>query len=384
MGAAESKERIRPVNEVALAAHSLAVGYRTGRRSRHTVLQDVNLKLNQGEFACMLGPNGAGKSTLLKTFGNMQPPFAGSVEIGGRNIERLGNHVLAKLLSVVLTDRLTVGRLTSYELVGLGRYPYTGWSAGLTAEDHSIIRWAIRATRSDALAARDVSELSDGERQRVMIARALAQQPTVMLLDEPTAFLDLPTRVEITGLLKRLTRETGLAVLMSTHDLDLALRSADTLWLITPGREVMRGAPEDLILQGALQSTFSSAELVFDSDMGGFRPHIAATGNALLEAKGLPAMWMRRALEREGFRVFDNRNTGENIDVEITAISEEKAVAWCLRMGSTEHHCPDIGSLVTEVRTFFQSLSATKGSAPRVNAFSPPFPLSRESSNQNQ
>ena len=364
MGIAESQEGIRPVNEVALAAHSLAVGYRTGRTSRHTVLEDVNLKLNQGEFACMLGPNGAGKSTLLRTFGNMQPPFAGSVEIGGQYIGRLSSHVLAKLLSVVLTDRLTVGRLTSYELVGLGRYPYTGWSAGMTTEDHKIIRWAIRATRSDDLAARDVSELSDGERQRVMIARALAQQPTVMLLDEPTAFLDLPTRVEITGLLKRLTRETGLAVLMSTHDLDLALRSADTLWLITPGREVMQGAPEDLILRGALQSTFSSEELVFDSDMGGFRPRIAAKGNALLEAQGLPAMWMRRALEREGFRVLDSRIAGEDVDVEITAIGEEEVATWCLRAGYAEHYCPDIGSLVTQLRTLLKTIPATEGAGP--------------------
>lgn len=342
------------MNEVALAANSLAVGYRTGRTSRHTILQDVNLKLSQGEFACMLGPNGAGKSTLLRTFGKMQPPFAGSVEIGGRNIDHLNSHVLAKLLSVVLTDRLTVGRLTSYELVGLGRYPYTGWSSGLTAEDHKIIRWAIGATRSGGLAARDISELSDGERQRVMIARALAQQPTVMLLDEPTAFLDLPTRVEITGLLKRLTRETGLAVLMSTHDLDLALRSADTLWLITPKREVMQGVPEDLILQGALQATFSSEELVFDSDIGGFRPRIAARGNALLGAEGPPAMWMRRALEREGFRVFDSIASGEIMDVEITANDADKTTPWRLRTGSTEHHCPDIGSLVTQLKEALQ------------------------------
>ena len=252
------------MKEAALSTRSLTVGYRAGRTKRHTLLQDVDLELREGEFVCLLGPNGTGKSTLLRTIGKMQPPLAGSVEIGGRDIYQLSNHALATLLSVVLTDRLTVGRLTAYALIGLGRYPYTGWAAGLTAEDHSIIRWAISATRSDDLAARDVSELSDGERQRVMIARALAQQPTVMLLDEPTAFLDLPTRVEITGLLKRLTRETDLAVLMSTHDLDLALRSADTLWLINPEGRVEHGAPEDLILRGALQSTFSSSELIFD------------------------------------------------------------------------------------------------------------------------
>lgn len=343
------------MKEAALATQSLSVGYRTSRTSRQVILQDVNLKLAQGEFVCMLGPNGAGKSTLLRTIGKMQPLLSGGVEIDGRDIDRLSNHDLARILSVVLTDRLTVGRLTTYELVGLGRYPYTGWAAGLRPEDHRIIQWAIRATRSVELAARDVSDLSDGERQRVMIARALAQQPAVMLLDEPTAFLDLPTRVEITGLLKRLTRETGLAVLMSTHDLDLALRSADTLWLITSEREVMHGAPEDLILQGALQSTFSSEELVFDADMGGFRPRLEATGNALLEAEGLPAMWMRRALEREGFRVFDRRATGEEMDVEIVGYGQKERVTWRLKTGRGERVCPDIGSLMVQVRAYLKS-----------------------------
>ena len=333
MGAAEGEKGLRPVNDVALAARSLA----------------VDLELHQGEFVGLLGPNGTGKSTLLRTFGRMQPLLAGSVEIDGRNIHHLSNHTLATLLSVVLTDRLTVGRLTAYELVGLGRYPYTGWAAGLSPKDHSIIQWAIGATRSHDLAARDISELSDGERQRVMIARALAQQPTVMLLDEPTAFLDLPTRVEITGLLKRLSRETGLAVLMSTHDLDLALRSADTLWLITPEGRVEHGAPEDLILRGALQSTFSSSELVFDSDIGGFRPRSPAIGNALLIADGLSGIWMRRALEREGFMVLDSRSAGEEIDIEIVADDSEEPTTWQLKMGGVEHHHPDIGSLIAQI-----------------------------------
>ncbi len=351
MGAAEGKKGLRPVSEVALAAHSLAVGYKAGPTKYRTVLQGVDLELHQGEFVGLLGPNGTGKSTLLRTFGRMQPLLAGSVEIDGRNIHHLSNHTLATLLSVVLTDRLAVGRLTAYELVGLGRYPYTGWAAGLTTEDHRIIQWAIHATRSDDLTARDISELSDGERQRVMIARALAQQPTVMLLDEPTAFLDLPTRVEITGLLKRLTRETGLAVLMSTHDLDLALRSADTLWLITPEGRVEHGAPEDLILRGALQSTFSSSELIFDSDIGGFRHHTPVTGNALLVAGGLSERWMRRALEREGFKVFDSQTAiGEQIDVEIVANDLVETSTWLLRADGNEIHCPDIGSLVAYLR----------------------------------
>ena len=338
------------MNEAALATHSLAVGYKTGRARSHAVLEGIDLELSQGEFVCLLGPNGAGKSTLLRTIGKMQPPLAGSVEIGGRDIYQLSNHALATLLSVVLTDRLAVGRLTAYALIGLGRYPYTGWAAGLTAEDHRIIQWAIRSTRSDELAARDISELSDGERQRVMIARALAQQPTVMLLDEPTAFLDLPTRVEITGLLKRLSRETGLAALMSTHDLDLALRSADTLWLITPEGSVEHGAPEDLILRGSLQSTFSSSELIFDSDTGGFRHNTPVVGNAMLTASGLPEKWMRRALEREGFKVFDSGVASEEMDAEIVEDDSDQAPAWRLRVGVEERRCEDIGSLVSMLR----------------------------------
>ena len=367
MGVAEGEKGIRPVKEAALATHYLAVGYKNSLTSRKVILQNVNLKLAQGEFTCMLGPNGAGKSTLLRTIGKMQPLLTGSVEIDGRSIDHLSNHDLARLLSVVLTDRLTVGRLTTYELVGLGRYPYTSWTSGLTSEDHRIIRWAIRATRSVDLAAREVSDLSDGERQRVMIARALAQQPAVMLLDEPTAFLDLPTRVEITGLLKRLTRETGLAVLMSTHDLDLALRSADTLWLITPEGEVMHGAPEDLILQGELQSTFSSEELVFDADMGGFRPRLEATGNALLEAEGLPAMWMRRALEREGFRVYDRSINGVQIDVEIVECYQKEGSAWRLKTDCEERNFPDIGSLMIQIRAFikFRPLTDPTAQVPR-------------------
>ena len=337
------------MKEVALATHDLAVGYKSGRSKRTIVLQNVDLELHRGEFVCMLGPNGAGKSTLLRTLGKMQPTLAGNVEIEGSDIDRLSGYSLAKLLSVVLTQRLTVGHLTGYELIALGRYPYTGWAAGLTAQDHRVVRWAINVTRSNHLASRDIAELSDGERQRVMIARALAQQPTVMLLDEPTAFLDLPTRVEITGLLKRLSRETGLAVLMSTHDLDLALRSADTLWLITSEHKLELGAPEDLILRGELQSTFSSSELYFDSDIGGFRPLIPAKGTALLIADGLPGMWMRRALEREGFRIYESRVAGEQTDVEIAADTSGETTTWRLKMGGVEHRYSDIGSLIAQI-----------------------------------
>ena len=141
---------------------------------------------------------------------------------------------------------------------------------------------------------------------------------------------------------------------MSTHDLDLALRSADTLWLITSEGRVAHGAPEDLILRGVLQSTFSSSELIFDSDIGGFRPRPPAIGNALLIADGLSRTWMHRALEREGFRVLDSRVAGEQIDFEIVADDSEEAPIWRLKTGGIERHCPDIGSSYYPRRQFEQ------------------------------
>ena len=182
-----------------LRSQSLSIGY-----PGHTVAADLNLHLTQGRLVCLLGPNGAGKSTLLRTLCAMQPPLAGQVLLNGVDIHTISSRELARLLSVVLTDRVQVGLLSAYELVSLGRYPYTGWNGRLSAEDHRIIRQSIEATGAQDLAARPVDELSDGERQKVLMARALAQQPKLLVLDEVTAFLDLPRRVDIMRTLRRL------------------------------------------------------------------------------------------------------------------------------------------------------------------------------------
>lgn len=206
-------------------------------------------------------------------------------------------------MSVVLTDRVQVGLLSAYELVSLERYPYTGWNGRLSDDDHRIIRESIEAAGAEDLAARPVDELSDGERQKVLMARALAQQPQLLILDEVTAFLDLPRRVDIMRTLRRLAQGHNATILLSTHDLDLAIRSADELWLLEKGGAFHCGAPEDLVLNGSFAQAFRSEGIEFNPADGHFERRGEKDGEAAVEGEGLPALWTKRALARIGFAV---------------------------------------------------------------------------------
>jgi iron complex transport system ATP-binding protein len=294
------------MNDTIAVLEDLAIGYVHLRGPDHIVAHDLDLSLAVGELVCLIGPNGVGKSTLLRTIAGMQSPLDGRVLLDGHDIRTLKASELARLLSIVLTERIHVGILSAYALVALGRTPYTDWTGRLTTRDQEIVRWAIRIVGATELASRNVGELSDGERQKVMIARALAQEPRLMILDEPTAFLDLPRRVEIMRILRRLARTSGSAVLLSTHDLDLALRSADRIWLMRSGGIIEVGAPEDLVLSGAFEATFDSEGIEFDREAGSFKIHTDRASEILLRGSGIEVTWTRRALEREGFCVQDN------------------------------------------------------------------------------
>ena len=235
----------------------LSIGY-SQKLDKKVVAQDISVDLHAGELVCLLGPNGAGKSTLMRTISGAQKPLGGQVLLDGNSVHEMSAPQLARKLSLVLTERVQAGMLTAYEVVGLGRYPHTNWAGKLTDYDHQIINWSIKMVGADELAGRVLAELSDGERQKIMVARSLAQEPQVMILDEVTAFLDLPRRVEIMHLLRSLAHSTDKAILLSTHDMDLALRSADRLWLLPKGGKLHVGAPEDLVLNGSFEEVFSS------------------------------------------------------------------------------------------------------------------------------
>ncbi|MAS37964.1 MAG: ATP-binding protein [Anaerolineaceae bacterium] len=289
-----------------LNTHDLTIGYKATRRAVTVVAEELNLTLEAGELVCLIGPNGVGKSTLLRTIAGLQAPLSGQVLLNGDDIYRLSARELARRLSMVLTGRVEVGVLSAYELVALGRHPYTNWAGRLTAHDEAVVRWAIESVGAVALAGRNFGELSDGERQKILIARALAQEPELMLLDEPTAFLDLPRRVEMLALLRELAHETGRAILLSIHDLDLALRSADRIWLLANDGTMHVGAPEDLVLTGAFAEVFHSEGVTFDPQTGSFALHVERGGVVSLAGDGLPLIWTRRALERAGFEVVSN------------------------------------------------------------------------------
>jgi iron complex transport system ATP-binding protein len=327
-----------------LEAADLAIGYTRPRQPPIQVLDGIELSLRSGELVCLLGPNGAGKSTLMRTLAGMQSPLAGSVRLDGSDLHAMEPRCLARRLSLVLTDRVEVGRLSGRDIVSLGRHPYTGWSGRLSLADRRVVQWALDSTGSATLANCDMAELSDGERQKIMIARALAQQPGLVLLDEPTAFLDLPRRVEIMRLLGRLAREKGLAVLLSTHDLELALRLADRLWLLPPGGPLQAGAPEDLVLNGGFARTFTGID--FEVGSGTFGVGEPNRGTISMNGEGAVALWTKKALARAGWRVVQGMRDGPRIEISQGADTP----IWQVWTGAGERQCGTLLDVVECLR----------------------------------
>ncbi|MFT4901047.1 MAG: iron complex transport system ATP-binding protein [Lentimonas sp.] len=285
-----------------LSASQLGIGYRT-KGQVHAVAEALELALQAGEFVCLLGPNGAGKSTLIRTLAGMQPALSGTLQLNQQDFNEIAPRERARLVSVVLTETVASGMMDAYSLVSLGRHPYSGWLGGLNATDRARIDAAFQAVGAQDLASRQVAELSDGERQKVSIARALAQESKVMLLDEPTAFLDLPRRVELMMLLRNLAHREQMGLLLSTHDLDLALRFADRLWVMTSQGQLIQGYPEALALSGEFAKVFASNNLDWDAELGSFRAHPTPCLFVHMVGAGIAHNWTRRALERLGFGI---------------------------------------------------------------------------------
>ena len=239
------------VNNESVVLRRLSIGYKTKQGVR-TVANGIDAAVRRCELTCLLGENGVGKSTLLRTLSAFQPCLSGEVLINGRALGDYSDQELAKTIGVVLTEKPEVGLMTVYELVALGRSPYTGFWGRLDDADYAAIRQAITQVGIDALSSRQVATLSDGERQKVMIAKALAQETPIIFLDEPTAFLDYPSKVDVLLLLKRISRQAQKTIFLSTHDLELALQVADTVWLMTRTDGLLTGTPKELARQGLL------------------------------------------------------------------------------------------------------------------------------------
>ena len=258
------------MNRETIRIKNLTIGY-ASKNSFKKVSEGIDASIISGELTCLLGANGAGKSTLLKTLCAFLPKLTGEIFMQNKEISRYTDKEISRIIGVVLTDRNEMQNLTVTELVSMGRSPYTGFWGWLDEEDKKIVNQSIALVNIEELASRMMHTLSDGERQKVMIAKALAQETPVIYLDEPTAFLDFPSKVEIMQLLLRLTRETNKTIFLSTHDLELALQLADKLWLMKKDSGIIIGTPENLSKQGHLGSFFKSDGFVFDEITRSFR-----------------------------------------------------------------------------------------------------------------
>lgn len=312
-----------------LETRGLSVGYRNKNKT-HQLLSNLNLSVAGGTMICFMGPNGSGKSSLLRTLAGLQPPLSGDIVIHGSGSRRREQQV-----SVVLTDRIQGANLTVEEIITFGRYPYLGWNLRLTDEDRAMLANAVSQVRVGPLLKRKLYELSDGQLQMVMIARALAQDTPVMLLDEPTAHLDLNNRVEVMNLLRELSRSTGKAILLATHELDLALQTADMIWLTGKDQTILEGLPEDLVLNGSFDDIFRFKG--FDLKSGKVLHHPHRNVSICLTGEGPAYLWTKNALERNGFHVSD-----EERDISVSILQESAELKWRL---TTTHTTVDVTSI---------------------------------------
>lgn len=302
------------MKEQAIHINNLAIGYKEKQNTR-LVSDHITADIFSGELTCLLGANGVGKSTLLRTLSAFQPKLSGQIYIRGKEIDEYAEKELSKLIAVVLTEKCEIRNMVARELIGLGRSPYTGFWGNLSKEDNKIVDNAISLVKVENLSERSVDTLSDGERQKVMIAKALAQETPIIFLDEPTAFLDFPSKVEIMQLLHRLSRTTGKIIFLSTHDLELALQISDRIWLMDKQSDVRIGVPEDLSLDGSLSNFFARKGIIFDRNTGLFRIENDTNREIKLIGHGRKYTMIRKALLRNGVFASRDAETDEYIQI---------------------------------------------------------------------
>ncbi|PKP52909.1 MAG: iron ABC transporter ATP-binding protein [Bacteroidetes bacterium HGW-Bacteroidetes-1] len=283
----------------------IEIGYRGSGGLPKVLLPPISLQLNEGEFVAIVGPNGTGKSTLLRTMSALLLPVRGEILFMGKKLQNYSLHERALMLSIVLTDHPDDLFLKLEDVVATGRYPYLDFWARLTKNDTEIIEQSIQLCGIDHLKGRTLVSLSDGERQKVMIAKALAQDTPLIILDEPAAFLDYPSKIELMQLLHRLVNTRNKTVLFSSHDLDLVLRSADKMWMISHGKPLVEGVPEQLVLDGTLNEYLDKDDLHFDAALGQFKMTSVIGKLVHVEGHSLHAKWLKNALLRKGFQLSE-------------------------------------------------------------------------------
>lgn len=326
------------MKEATIQIKDLSIGYRS-KNDTKLVASHITTTIYSGELTCLLGANGVGKSTLLRTLSAFQPHLSGEIALLSRNIQDYSDKALSTIVGVVLTDKCDIRNMSVRDLVEMGRSPYTGFWGRLGKEDKRIVEEAIALVRIENLASRMIHTLSDGERQKVMIAKALAQETPVIYLDEPTAFLDFPSKVEIMQLLHHLTRTTNKTIFLSTHDLELALQIADKIWLMDKEKGISTGTPEDLALSGHLSGFFARKGILFDMETGLFRIDNQYKSEIRLTGSGQKYAMARKALQRNGIHADNNIVSDRWIETDDAATSTfilHHPDGQCITVGTIE------------------------------------------------
>ena len=288
-----------------LSLESLKIGYVSGK-NENVLLPPLTAFANRGELIAVIGRNGIGKSTLLRTLTGLQPALGGEILYNARNIREYTRMELAQKVGYISTEIVKVSNMRVYDLVALGRFPHTNWIGKIELNDHEIILDALKKTSMEGFRKKFVSELSDGERQKSMIARILAQDTSIMIMDEPTAFLDVASKYEILHLMHLLSRNSGKTIIFSTHDLQMAISQSDKIWLIL-GNKLIEGAPEDLMIAGAFDHLFDSSIVLFNSEDGTFSFMSDTKGTIYIDGEGDKRYWTEKAVNRAGFTVSKER-----------------------------------------------------------------------------
>ncbi len=326
-----------------LTLDSLKIGYVSGR-SEKVLLPPINATANKGELIAVIGKNGIGKSTLLRTIAGLQLPLGGEILYSGKNIHDYSRIDLAQKVGYISTEIVKVSNMSVYDLVSIGRFPHTNWLGKIDGKNHNAIMNALEKTGLSGFRNRFIAELSDGERQRTMIARILAQDTGLMVMDEPTAFLDIGSKYEILHLLHLLSNKNDKTIIFSTHDLHMAVSQADKIWLIIDN-ELIEGAPEDLMIRGAFDHLFDSSPVKFNSDNGVFSFRSEEMGSIYLEGEGILKHWTEKAVNRAGYSVSEKLTTPYII------IPSVENKMWHLRYGESSKEFGSVYDLIRWLNT---------------------------------
>lgn len=334
------------MNGAILKAKNLTIGYHVDGNLQKALLSGLNFNVYQGDMICLMGPNGCGKTTLFRALSGLNKQLHGEITINDRLIDLYSPVEMASLVSVVLTDKIEVSDLTVKDIVTLGRYPYTNFWGQLSKKDKIKIEEAIKILNLELLADCFYEKLSDGQKQKVLIARALAQDTPILILDEPTTFLDIPKKMEIMQILKKISREKNVAVLFSSHDWDLVLETSTKVWLINENGELVDGMPEDLILKGVVGKCFSHNKFFFNQEIGCFKEKIhKGQGVYVYGISGKNRIWTIHALNKVGLEVYSElKENIPQVRVDHTC--------WVLNYNEKTYNCLSLEDLLNKLEVF--------------------------------